>query len=151
MIIKMITEYKKQFLDLLLLGDEQEKMIDRYREDGDLFALFDDDLKTVCVVTSIDSETCELKNIATYGHSRGKGYAKKMINYVSDYYRNKYNYMMVGTGDTPGMMSFYGSCGFVKSHLKKDFFIENYDLPMFEDGIQLVDMVYLKKVLNSKN
>lgn len=26
----------------------------------------------------------------------------------------------------------------------KNFFIDNYDHPMFEDGKQLVDMVYLK-------
>jgi hypothetical protein len=26
----------------------------------------DDDLKSVCVVVPLDSETCELKNIATY-------------------------------------------------------------------------------------
>ena len=64
--IKKITENKKQFLDLLLLADEQEDMIDKYLSKGDLFALYDDDLKSVCVVTKIDNDTCELKNIATY-------------------------------------------------------------------------------------
>ena len=64
--IEKITCNKKQFLDLLLLTDEQEDMIDRYFELGDMFALFDDDLNTVCVVVAADLETCELKNIATY-------------------------------------------------------------------------------------
>ena len=50
--IKQICENKKQFLELLLLADEQESMIDRYLERGELFALYDDgDLKSVCVVT----------------------------------------------------------------------------------------------------
>lgn len=53
--------------------------------------------------------------------------------------------MYVGTGDSDKTLSFYKSCGFVKSHIVKDFFIDNYDHPMFEDGNQLVDMVYLKK------
>jgi len=57
--IEKIIENKKQFLDLLLLADEQENMIDRYLANGDLFALYDDDLKSVCVVAPIDSETCE--------------------------------------------------------------------------------------------
>ena len=35
--IKRISENKKQFLDLLLLADEQESMIDQYLERGDLF------------------------------------------------------------------------------------------------------------------
>ena len=36
--IKIINKNKKQFIDLLLLADEQESMIDRYLERGDLFA-----------------------------------------------------------------------------------------------------------------
>lgn len=43
--IKIINENKKQFIDLLLLADEQESMIDRYLERGELFALYDNDLK----------------------------------------------------------------------------------------------------------
>ena len=56
--MQLITENKKAFLDLLLLGDEQESMIDKYLENGDLFALYDGDLKGVCVVTRIDNDTC---------------------------------------------------------------------------------------------
>ena len=145
--IEKITNNKKQYLDLLLSADEQEDMIDRYLENGDMFALYDDDLKTVCVVVAIDKETCELKNIATYNKYQGKGYAKTLIKFVSDYYKNNYKTMLVGTGDTPTILSFYKSCGFEKFHFIKNFFIDNYDLPMFEDGIQLVDMVYLKKKL----
>ena len=34
---------KKQYLDLLLLADEQESMIDRYLERGDMFVLVDNE------------------------------------------------------------------------------------------------------------
>ena len=64
--IEKVNDNKKQFLDLLLLADEQENMIDKYLPGGNLFALYDDDFKSVCVVVPINSETCELKNIATY-------------------------------------------------------------------------------------
>lgn len=143
--IEKITTDKKRYLDLLLLADEQEDMIGRYLESGDMFALYDDDVKTVCVVVAIDDETCELKNIATYKEYQGKRYATALINYISDYYRNDYNTMLVGTGETPKILSFYESCGFEKSHLIRNYFTDNYDHPMFEDGIQLVDMIYLKK------
>jgi GNAT superfamily N-acetyltransferase len=145
--VEKITDNKKQYLDLLLLADEQENMIDRYLADGDLFALYDDDLKTVCVVAAIDRETCELKNIATYKKYQGKGYAKAMIKFVTEFYRNKYKTMLVGTGDVPSILSFYESCGFEKSHFIKNYFTDNYDHPMFEEGLQLIDMVYLKKEL----
>ncbi len=146
--IQKITENKKQFLDLLLLADEQENMIDKYLPGGDLFALYDDDLKTVCVVSEIDQDTCELKNIATYEQYQGKGYGRALINYISDFYKTNYKKMLVGTGETPAILSFYISCGFKESHRLKNFFTDNYDHPMFEDGIQLVDMIYLKKDLS---
>jgi GNAT superfamily N-acetyltransferase len=145
--IEKITENKKQFLDLLLLADEQENMIDKYLSSGDLFALYDDDLKSVCVVVPINSVTCELKNIATYEKYQGKGYGRILINYIADYYKNNFNTMLVGTGETPAILSFYEGCGFTKSHRVKNFFTDNYDHPMFDGNIQLVDMIYLRKDL----
>jgi ribosomal protein S18 acetylase RimI-like enzyme len=145
--IEKISENKKRYLDLLLLADEQESMIDRYLDDGDMFALFDDDVKTVCVVVGVDEGSCELKNIATHEKDQGKGYATAMIRFVSDFYAKDFSEMLVGTGDVPTIVSFYERCGFVKSHRIKNFFIDNYDHPMFDSGVQLVDMVYLKKTL----
>ena len=145
--IKKIIENKKQFLDLLLLADEQESMIDRYLSSGDMFALYDDDLKTICVVLEIDSNTCELKNIATYEKFQGKGYGKTLIKYIFDFYKENFKTMLVGTGETPTILSFYGNCGFEISHRVKNFFIDNYDHPIFDGEIQLVDMIYLKKDL----
>lgn len=145
--IEKITENKKKYLDLLLLADEQENMIDKYLNDGDLLALFDGDLKSVCVVLPIDTETCELKNIATYEKYQGKGYGKSLISFISALYKDSYKTMLVGTGETPAILSFYGSCGFKESHRIKNFFTDNYDHPMFEGDIQLIDMIYLRKIL----
>jgi hypothetical protein len=55
--------------------------------------------------------------------------------------------MLVGTGETPAILSFYESCGFEESYRVKNFFSDNYDHPIFEGDIQLVDMIYLKKDL----
>ncbi len=147
--IEKIIENKKQFLDLLLLADEQESMIDKYLPNGDLFALFDGDLKSVCVVVPINGETCELKNIATYEKYQGNGYGSELIGFISNYYKSQYKTMLVGTGETPAILSFYESCGFEKSHRVKNFFTDNYDHPMFDGDIQLVDMIYLKKDLSA--
>ena len=45
--IKKVISDKKEFLELLLLADEQEDMIDRYLERGDMFVLYDDGLKAL--------------------------------------------------------------------------------------------------------
>ncbi len=138
---------KKRFIDLLLLADEQENMIDKYLDRGDMFALYDDNLKGVCVVTDEGGEACELKNIAVYEKYQGKGYGKALINFISKYYRNLFNIMYVGTGDSMVTIPFYESCGFVYSHKIRNFFTDNYNQTIIENGVQLVDMVYLKKIL----
>ena len=142
--IKKIPENKDDFMDLLLLGDEQEEMVKKYLYRGELFALFDGDLKTVSVVTKEDENICEIKNIATYERYQGKGYGKMMVDYVIENYKNKCTTLLVGTGESNRMISFYKSCGFAYSHTIKDFFVNNYDHEMFEDGKQLKDMIYLK-------
>ena len=145
--IKIINENKKQFIDLLLLADESEAMIDKYLEHGEMFTLYDNGLRSICVVTRESSDTCELKNIATYETWHGMGYGSKLIQYISEFYKNKYKTMIVGTGNVPKSLRFYERNGFSISHRIKNFFTDNYDHPMFEDGVQLVDMVYLEKEL----
>lgn len=144
-----VTENKKQYLDLLLLADEQESMIDRYLSAGDLWALYDVDLKSVCVVLPIDWEKCELKNIATYKKYQGQGYGKALINFIFDFYKKDFKEMQVGTGETPSTLRFYENYGFQRSHVIKNFFSDHYDHPIFEEGVQLVDMIYLKKKLSN--
>ena len=53
----------------------------------------------------------------------------------------------MGTGDSPLTIPFYEKCGFVRSHTISNFFTDNYDHPIYESGIQLVDMVYLQRPL----
>lgn len=145
--IEIISENKKAFLELLLLADEQESMVDKYLERGTMFALYDEGLKGICVVTKEGVGIYELKNIATYKEFHGQGYGKKLIEYIFKYFKDDCHTMYVGTGDSPLTVLFYKKCGFVESHRVKNFFIDNYKNPIYECGKQLIDMVYLKKEL----
>ena len=138
---------KINFMELLLLADEDVKMIEKYLYRGELFALYDDGLKSVCVVSRESDDVCELKNIATYEKWNGKGYGSKLLEHIFSYYRGKYAAMLVGTGDIPWILQFYQKNGFKISHRIPNFFTDNYDHPMFDNDIQLVDMVYLCKCL----
>ncbi|UEL48410.1 GNAT family N-acetyltransferase [Terrisporobacter hibernicus] len=134
---------KKEYMDLLLLADEQENMINKYLEKGDMFLLIDEGVKAQCIVTNEGSGVYELKNIATILKFQNKGYGKMLINYILNYYKDC-NIMYVGTGDSTLTIPFYKKCGFKESHRVKNFFLDNYDHPIFENGKQLIDMVYLK-------
>jgi len=140
---RKITGNKKEFIDLLLLADEQESMIDKYLECGEMFVLDDNGVKAECVVTKEADGIYELKNIAVMPDCQRKGYGKRLIDFLFSHYSDC-NTMLVGTGDALSALSFYHKCGFTESHRIKNFFTDNYDHPMFEDGKQLIDMVYLK-------
>ena len=145
--IRKIKENKKQFLSLLLLADEQENMIDRYLERGTMYVLDDNGVKAECVVADEGDGILEIKNIATVPEYQGKGYAKALIDFLVNEYAYKYSVLQVGTGDSPLTVPFYEKCGFVRSHIIPNFFTDHYDHPIYESGIQLVDMVYLQRPL----
>lgn len=146
--IKEITENKIDYTDILLVGDEDEKMIDKYLEQSTLFALYANDaLTSVCAVVIQDAETVEIKNIATYPEYQNKGYASALIDFVGNKYKSKFKYLILGTGENDKTLAFYKKRGFRETHRIKNFFVENYPHPIFENGKQLTDMIYLKKIL----
>ena len=145
--IKLITSDKKEFLDLLLLADEQESMIDRYLERGDMFVLYDDGLKALCVVTREGEGIYEIKNIATVPFFQRQGYGKRLIEFYLNIIRGSvlkcwWVQEMCLLPDLSMNIAV-----FAISHRIKNFFTDNYDHPMYEDDMQLVDMIYLKKTL----
>ena len=145
--IKQVFDHKKQYIDLLFLADEQEDMIDRYLEQGEMFVLTDPDPLGEIVVVDLGDGVFEIKNLATSPEFHGKGYGRTLINYVLKHYKGRCKEMLVGTGDSPLTLPFYEKCGFKEHHRLKNFFIDNYDHPIFEEEIQLVDMVYLSQTL----
>ena len=145
--IRKVNDNKKQFISLLLLADEQENMIERYLEKGTMYVLEDDEVKAECVVTNEGNGILEIKNIAVVPEYQGKGYGKILLDFLVRKYTGLYSVLQVGTGDSPLTVPFYEKCGFVRSHKVPRFFTDNYDHPIYEGGIQLVDMVYLQKHL----
>ena len=147
MSIREIQNDKKRFLELLLLADEQEDMIDRYLEKGTMYVLDGGGVKAECVVTDEGDGCLEIKNLAVLPEHQRKGYGKAMIQFLAENYAGRYSFLLVGTGDSPLTIPFYEECGFVRSHRVPNFFTENYRHPIYECGVQLVDMVYLRKKL----
>lgn len=100
--IQPVLHNKKQYLDLLLLADEQESMIDRYLERGEMFVLSEDgSIRASCVVTREAEDVFEIKNIAVYPQFQRRGYGKKLIQYLFGHYAGRCRTMLVGTGDSP--------------------------------------------------
>ena len=103
--------------------------------------------KAECVVTDEGNEILEIKNIAVDPENQGKGYGKALIDFLASKYADEYSILQVGTGDSPLTIPFYEKCGFVRSHNIPNFFTDNYDHPIYEGGVQLIDMIYLQRCL----
>lgn len=147
MTITEIKDNKKQYLHLLLLADEQEDMMDRYLERGRMYVLEDGGVRCECVVTEEGGGVLEIKNLATVPEFQRKGYAKALIDFLVGEYTGRYSVLQVGTGDSPMTVPFYEKCGFVRSHVLPRFFTDHYDHPIYEGGVQLIDMIYLRRQL----
>ena len=146
--IQEIHHNKKDFLPLLLLGDEQESMIDRYLERGRLFVLFEGETPLCCaVITDEDEGICELKNIAVSPDHQRKGIGSEMLRFLCESLRTDFHTLLVGTGESPLTLPFYERNGFSYSHRIPNFFTDHYDHPIVEAGVLLVDMIYLKRKL----
>ena len=148
--IKEVKEGKKQYLNLLLLADEQENMINRYLANGTMYILEDNGVKAECVVLDVGGGVLEIKNIATAPQFHGKGYGKALIDFITKKYQENYSILQVGTGDSPSTIPFYEKCGFIRSHIIKNFFTDNYDHPIYDGGVKLIDMIYLRKYIRIK-
>ena len=132
--IRRIESGKRDFLPLLLLGDEQEDMIDRYLDRGTLLALYDG--------------VFEIKNLAVEPAFQRQGYGRAMVRHVAGACRTAGGTrLLVGTGDSPLTLPFYRACGFRESHRVPNFFLQFYDHPIYEGGRLLSDMVYLSMEL----
>ena len=141
-------ENKREYLPLLLLADEQENMIDLYLDRGTMFVLEEDGIiKGECVVTDEGTGVLEIQNLAVTQEYQGQGYGRQLIEYVVNRYKDRYEVLQVGTGDSPLTVPFYEHCGFVKHHIIKNYIVDHYNQPIYEGGKQLIDKVYLRMKL----
>lgn len=106
MLIKEVSENKKEFLDLLLLADEKEDMVDLYLERGTMYVLYDDGVKAEVVVTDEGDGVLEIKNIATVLAYQRRGYARKLIDFIVEKYAASFSALQVGTGDKSAYYTF---------------------------------------------
>lgn len=131
---------------LLLLADETKEAINQYIFSSDIYLLHDgtEDIAVIALYRKNNSEL-EIKNIAVIESYRSKGIGSILMNKAKEIAKeNHYKTLTVGTSDTGfQQIRFYEKNGFIKSGVLKDFFIENYPAPIYENGLQMKDMVLL--------
>lgn len=148
--IRMIHETEDLPMELLLLADPSERLVKEYVARGQCYIMEQDGrIIGTYVLIPTRPETVELVNVAVDEELHGKGYGKQLVLHAIESARlNHYKTIEIGTGNSSVVqLALYQKCGFRMTHIDKDFFIRHYDEPIFENGIQCIDMVRLSQDL----
>ncbi|NDV66176.1 N-acetyltransferase [Bacteroides sp. 224] len=138
--------------DLLLLADETIEGINKYLFNSNVYVakLSDSDtsIGAFCMYP-INVDTIEIMNIAVSEQYQGTGIGSQLL---AESFRiaeeQGYKEVIVGTADCGiKQIRFYEKNGFVKYDIKRNYFTDIYDTPIYENGVQMKDMVMLKNSL----
>lgn len=135
--------------ELLLLADETIDAIEKYIYQSDVYVTHvNGESRPIAAFAlyRISDAVIEIKNIAVAGDWQSKGIGSSLITEIMNIaFLENYKNIIVGTTDCGyRQINFYERNGFVKYDLRKNFFIDNYPRPIFENGVLLRDMVLLK-------
>ncbi|GGJ82677.1 N-acetyltransferase [Alloalcanivorax dieselolei] len=130
---------------LLLEADPSERNVCKYLEGSQCFsATKGRDIVGACVLNTIDDGVLELFNIAVSPEVQGQGVGSALLRYVIDQCRSKgVRRIELGTGAFGYQLAFYQRLGFRVERVVRDFFLDHYDEPVMEAGIQHKDMLRL--------
>jgi len=147
--VEKITQKSDIPFELLLLADETVEAIDRYVHDSDCYVVrmsASSEQIAAFVLQGLNEREIELKNLAVSTNLQRRGIGTRIITEIRKIVKEKgYSILWVGTPDVAfRQVSFYEKSGFHKAGLKVNFFIENYQAPIFDHGVQLKDMLLLK-------
>ncbi len=132
-------------MELLLLADPSEEKVRSYLPESRCFVAMNNGIVIgACVVQPRGTGVHELMSIAVHPDYQQSGNGTVLLKWVIDFFRRAdASQLEVGTGTFGYQLAFYQRQGFRITSIDRDFFLKNYDEPIFEDGIQLMDMLRL--------
>ncbi|RXZ84852.1 GNAT family N-acetyltransferase [Paenibacillaceae bacterium] len=137
-------------MELLLLADPSPELVNDYLKRGDCYvAVADGSIIGVYVLLPTRPETVEIVNVAVAESRQGEGIGKRLVNHaIAQAREHGFRTVEIGTGNSGvGQLALYQKCGFRITGVDRDFFIRHYDEAIFENGIQVIDMVRLAQDL----
>ena len=128
---------------LLLEADPSVERVNQYLKESLCYvAVLQNEIIGVCVLKPINKNRIELFNIAVLPENQKSGVGSQLLQFVLDCLKEmNIESVELGTGTFGYQLAFYQRFGFRVDSILKDHFIINYDDPIFENGIQLKDML----------
>ena len=148
--IRKLREGETPPMELLLLADPSPELVEEYVSRGQVFvAEADASVVGVYVLIRTRPDTVELVTVAVTASRHGQGIGKRLVRHAIDTARAQgFRTIEIGTGNSGvGQLALYQKCGFRITGVDRDFFLRHYSEPIFENGIQVVDMIRLSQDL----
>ncbi|GIO06800.1 putative N-acetyltransferase YvbK [Brevibacillus reuszeri] len=148
--IRKLAPHEEAPMHLLLLADPSQKLVEEYLQRGDCYvAAKEEEIVGVYVLIPTRPDTIELVNVAVDEGQQGQGIGKRLVLHAIEVAKaSGYKTIEIGTGNSSlDQLALYQKCGFRMTWIDKDFFIRHYSEPIYENGIQLFDMVRLSQDL----
>lgn len=140
--IEIKTNHARYF-ELLLIGDENQAHLETYLYSGRLFILENESEQIGAMILQEKNNGIELENLSILPEFQKQGFGSALLRFACENSRGKW--LILGTDDVSGNVDFYQKNGFEIFKTEKNYFIEAYDSPCFENGIQLKDKIFLRK------
>lgn len=145
--IRPVTQLTAQHWQLLLLADPSRKLVQDYLQKGTVWeARKDGQSVGIMVLDEIAPSRLEIKNIAVDPKFENQGIATALLHYALHFAKQRrYHRLQIGTGSTSfKQLYLYQKVGFRITGIRRDFFVKNYERPIYENGLWLQDMLVLE-------
>lgn len=139
--------------ELIYLADEDDDQIKKYKDTSIFWATMDDEkIIGIIGINEINKESTEIVCVAVDEEYQNKKIGTNLIEKaISVSKEKKYKEIIIKTGNCGiGQLYLYQRCGFRLDSINKDYMIENYKNPIYENDIQCFDQIVLKYRIYSK-
>jgi len=150
--IQKLDRIEKRHFDLLLEADPSKRLVEDYLARSFCFeASKNKQFVGIIVLLPTRAKVLEIVNLAVKEDFRNQKVGQTLISFALTFARkNRYDVVEIGTGSTGfSQLYLYQKCGFRMTHIDSDFFIRHYQEPIFENNLQLKDMVRLSYVIQN--
>lgn len=144
LIIRKLTDSENIPFDLLLLADPSKEVIETYLPLATKYiAELDGEILGIFLLIKLDESSIEIKNICVKETYQNRGIGTLMLKKALLIAKEEgYKKMIISTANSSiKQLRLYQRLGFEIIEIKKNFFIENYDEPIFENGTQAKDLI----------
>ena len=146
MMIKTIEQVNEEVMALLLVADPSRGQVEGYLVNSTIFVYEDDqEVVGVIVLKQHDEDYTEIMNVSVRESHRGRGIAKELMQKSVDYSRElEVSHVDIATANSSiNQLALYQKSGFRITDINKNHFLNHYETPIWENGIQAKDQLVL--------